>query len=1002
MDIASESKGTRTSLRSLLRRRDGAPPAGGGPLLRAEHDRLTKVAKTINAASGNVTSRWRVTKLPTWPASIGAMRMPGELLGPDEQLTENQTSHGSAVPENMSFDLEEVPDLLKASADGFSDEEGPDDAETARLLGQLRLESDATEYNENIFVQAFHAHGCDQAWPTDYDMWDERTATEAGLMDELLRTAEEGQDVDMPEEENVVDMPPPENLQWDIRPGEPLFSDNPDNDITVGEAVYYFMQLRMDQGWSRPAFDRFLKVLLMLLDPRKWDPMEECGVVLEKDEAGIVVKRCKERRFEVVKTADGEKLRPKEWFYYFPIEDTIRRWMECPEFCKARARRDARLQCDFWTSELARTINRHASVKGALLQDAPRIETPVGGDPYVEYAEHHVMVISPGADDCQVFNSDVGSYSMGVGVVKSEDLHYSMRHRDKFHKYLWMTKGPRQKIVNPLVVWGLFEDEMLSLSKGQTVDGAAFVVHDAFLKKSYQLTVILGMVYADSVMRITMGRFMGISSYRADPYSLFEGTVGPGGRGMYFRGYFKEVEQQGWTNSKGSKKVWADDADAMITKQMHASMVASTESGAEPAHATGRHGRGALERIPYFDPMHAYAHPFAHCVLYGNAKRCLKLWFGKLSNNTHPRLVLPKAIVDEIQSRAALIQPPHDIGRPYHCVVKYLADSPLTETEVRRAREVAKEHLWEHAAIMEDKGPAKMLTFNMRLAVVHLFRQEYYLGDVGAAMEFWVERGIQRAKGIVKDSHVKNKPVEAIMNGTCEKLALEAYVSLHPTMRSLPELANELYPGQAAVSVGLVDPAAEAKTSPCYFMGTGRRVAHDAPVLASCLAQLQHLVGMLHPRQQGAQALCTCDIIVYLRMSLNLEEFTSSLYTRAEKRVSYHVSISDTGFGNLLPTGLDSLSEFPYAKVLAYYLVIDTESQHTVCRLASLRAYRQVEDEYMENQGITVLARNDYVELLLPCALIGTKALFVETKSKDTGDNLYHAVHLLREIQGIH
>eukprot|EP00854_Cymbomonas_tetramitiformis_P018431 gene18431-21991_t len=95
----------------------------------------------------------------------------------------------------MAFDLEEVPDLLKATAGCFSDEEGPDDAETARLLGQQRLESDATEYDENIFP--------------DYDVWDERTATEAGLMDELLRTAEEEQD---------VDMPPPENLQWDICP----------------------------------------------------------------------------------------------------------------------------------------------------------------------------------------------------------------------------------------------------------------------------------------------------------------------------------------------------------------------------------------------------------------------------------------------------------------------------------------------------------------------------------------------------------------------------------------------------------------------------------------------------------------------------------------------------------------------------------------------------------------------------------------------------------------
>lgn len=326
------------------------------------------------------------------------------------------------------------------------------------------------------------------------------------------------------------------------------------------------------------------------------------------------------------------------------------------------------------------------------------------------------------------------------------------------------------------------------------------------------------------------------------------------------------------------------------------------------------------------------------------------------------------------------------------------SDSTLTDAEVQEARVAAKDHLWEHAKIMEEKGPAKMLTFNMRLAVVHLFRQEAYLGDVGVAMEFWVERGIQRAKGIVKDSHIKNKPVEAIVNATCEKFALEAYDSFHPGRRDLPDLANELYPTQVAVSVALADPDAEAKTSPCYFLGSGRRVAHDAPALTRFLPQLQHLLGMLHP-QQDAAPLCSCDIIVYLRMSLNLEEFTSSMYTRAVKRVSYHVSVSDTGFRNVLPTGMDSLSDFPYAKVLAYYLVINTASQQTVCRLASLIAYRQVEDAYQQKQGITVLDRNDYVELLLPCAFIGTKALFFETKNM-AGHEHYHVVHLVREIQG--
>jgi hypothetical protein len=250
--------------------------------------------------------------------------------------------------------------------------------------------------------------------------------------------------------------------------------------------------------------------------------------------------------------------------------------------------------------------------------------------------------------------------------------HAQVRQHDKFHKFLWLTKGPRQKVVNPLVVWGLFEAEMQSLMKGKGSGGEDFVVYDAFLKKTYKLTVILGMVYADSVMRITMGRFMGISSYRADPYSLFEGTPGPGGRGMYFRGYSKKAEQQGWTTRSGENMVWANEPESMITKETHAALVAETESGALPASATGRHGRGALEGIPYFDPMHAYAHPFGHCVFYGTVRRCLRLWFGKLGNNTHPGLVLPKPIIDEIERRAALIKPPHDVIRPYHCVVKYV------------------------------------------------------------------------------------------------------------------------------------------------------------------------------------------------------------------------------------------------------------------------------------------------------------------------------------------
>eukprot|EP00854_Cymbomonas_tetramitiformis_P017303 gene17304-20595_t len=92
----------------------------------------------------------------------------------------------------------------------------------------------------------------------------------------------------------------------------------------------------------------------------------------------------------------------------------------------------------------------------------------------------------------------------------------------------------------------------------------------------------------------------------------------------------------------------------------------------------------------------------------------------------------------------------------------------------------------------------------------------------------------------------------------------------------------------------------------------------------------------------------------------------------------------------MLPTGR------PYAKVLAYYLVSEPGSRRVLCRLARLEAYKEVEDAYLMKHGITVVDKTDAVELLLPCAYIGTKAIFFEP-TEDYA--LYHVVHLAREIR---
>ncbi|KAK3253060.1 hypothetical protein CYMTET_37670 [Cymbomonas tetramitiformis] len=83
---------------------------------------------------------------------------------------------------------------------------------------------------------------------------------------------------------------------------------------------------------------------------------------------------------------------------------------------------------DFWTAALAERIDQ--AVGGALL--SPSASTPVepppeGGDPGVEYAEHRSMILSPGADDAQLWNSDIGEIQdeyrtkQGVTVVNKKD-----------------------------------------------------------------------------------------------------------------------------------------------------------------------------------------------------------------------------------------------------------------------------------------------------------------------------------------------------------------------------------------------------------------------------------------------------------------------------------------------------------------------------------------------------------------------------------------------------
>jgi len=153
MEIATESMDNRTSVRAILNRRDGASTCGGGPFRPMERDRISKIAKTISEAGGRIDKKWRVQVLPTWECNRDAEPSIEGIDSPEYSVDE-QTSPVRAIPESMTFNLPDldVPDA-QATTDSFTDDEEPDDEENERLLAQLLLERDATQWDDNFFVQ---------------------------------------------------------------------------------------------------------------------------------------------------------------------------------------------------------------------------------------------------------------------------------------------------------------------------------------------------------------------------------------------------------------------------------------------------------------------------------------------------------------------------------------------------------------------------------------------------------------------------------------------------------------------------------------------------------------------------------------------------------------------------------------------------------------------------------------------------------------------------------
>ncbi|KAK3264014.1 hypothetical protein CYMTET_27220 [Cymbomonas tetramitiformis] len=239
--------------------------------------------------------------------------------------------------------------------------------------------------------------------------------------------------------------------------------------------------------------------------------------------------------------------------------------------------------------------------------------------------------------------------------------------------------------------------------------------------------------------RNDLGCFAPVSARRNDARSLWEGTSGITGHGMYSNGYLEPVSQT-WMGDE--ELVYANDERAMLSHEDHLHLVDAVVNG-----------------------MYTMEDMLSFVLYYG----MIVLGEELLNLNEH----LNEAW--NLLRRACLFY--------MRGATVYTDDAAFSS-----ARTQATSDMWRFACILEKQCPLNVLTLNLRLCVVHLPRQELVLGSVSAIMEFWVERGVQAMKGCVQNA--TNFPDIVMGNRLTMRQSLDDYQFSHHDMRQLADLLS--------------------------------------------------------------------------------------------------------------------------------------------------------------------------------------------------------------------
>jgi hypothetical protein len=702
---------------------------------------------------------------------------------------------------------------------------------------------------------------------------------------------------------------------------------------------------------------------------------ELCGEVNSK---GVM---CTIPRFIVSKRKNGTTaIRPQKYFFYFGVENAFRDLFAQTDFPRWKAWKETREQDDIWKGKLVKRMDRSMGgyldeqenyVPGELLQEeevsVPRSEEKA----YLRKSS----LIDFGYDGAKLWMRK--QWSTGFMMMRPLDLPFWRRGKVKYTKCIAMWPGPcepdyfkmRDIFLQPFI------DEMIKL------DDIGMNIVDPYLGISYCFKPRVATFSGDTPARCTVLGTKKQGAFRADYRSIFTGNHWTcAKKGLYYCGYSEQVEQKDFSElRKFISPSEDDDANSVQDDNMkmfaydnrlltdHESCLKLHEAVKDDKDDVGmkkygRYPKPPLARLPHFDICFGPLLPWIHAGIWGIVRDFWRNVLLKKDSIDRPGWTLNEATKKKISELGKQLVLPCSVGRPYTDVItksgtwimedwlrfleiSYIFDDALSDDvfnawnvlrlgcahyvlshgwykgmkdeEKVHHRNVARLNLLTYAQICDLHIGKEMCTINMRLLVIHSFRQEDETGPIIHTTEFWVERYIGIMKKIARIGMIQN-PELSMGN----RMLLQSAISEWFRKGLGRDLRAELQTPAEVGDLALRD-SFDCEGS---FLSSGKEVPFEGTRLENSIDDIQARQDFSEIVQAGLGASDITSVLTFDSMKRGLTVFHSKNYTRAKKRRTYNVAFKNG-------------DETSFGAIVKYYLV---RAEDKVLRLVEIEHHETI------------------------------------------------------------